>query len=78
MGKPSVSQDLVERYGEESANDLVARKTALGQFEENPDFPSREDRQLIRLLTSHGASVHLVIPSSTSTKCINDVSAVRY
>ena len=39
------SQDLDDKYGDDEAvKDLIARKTALRQFEDNPDFPNREDQ----------------------------------
>ena len=36
------------KYGDEAlVKDLIARRTALNQFEKNPDFPDNEDVSII-------------------------------
>lgn len=38
------SKDLEQKYGDDAlVKDLIARKTALNQYEKNPDFPDNED-----------------------------------
>ena len=38
------SKDLEQKYADDAlVTDLIARKTALNQYEKNPDFPDKED-----------------------------------
>ena len=38
------SKELTDKYGDgDVVQDLIDRKTKSGQYESNPDFPSRED-----------------------------------